>query len=95
MVAIQSVIFSFLHNFLSLLRAVAEEDECQAGGSGHKLGASRFLSASLSQLSGISAQDQWRGPAQQADGGIQEERDRASGQFGQQHGSQWQQLQSW
>ena len=40
-VALQSVIFSFLHNFLSLLRAVAEEDECQGGGSGHKLGASR------------------------------------------------------
>ena len=40
-VALQSVIFSFLHNFLSLLRAVAEEDESQGGGSGHKLGASR------------------------------------------------------
>ena len=95
MVALQSVIFSFLHNFLSLLRAVAEEDECQGGGSGHKLGASRFLSASLTHLSGMSAQDQWRGPAQQADGWIQEERDRASGQFGQQHGSQRLKLQPW
>ena len=37
MVAIQSVIFSFLHNFLSLYRAVMEEDE----GSGYKLGGSR------------------------------------------------------